>query len=140
MTKQEIIDYVMTTPGNPNKAVLSGMLDSIAESGGTLKVKEISQKFSIMPMNANSIEHKVTLLNKIEGYEALTADNIVSYDVTLRDATNEEIFIMDKYMSLYVVEGELKPKSSSVVVRIKNPTSEPLTVYYTVVIRYLVTE
>ena len=27
MTKQEIIDYVMTTPSNPNKAVLEGMLE-----------------------------------------------------------------------------------------------------------------
>ena len=36
MTKQEIINYVMTTPSNPNKAVLEGMLDSFSggESGG----------------------------------------------------------------------------------------------------------
>ena len=34
MTKQEIIDYIMTTPSNPNKAVLEGMLDSIANAGG----------------------------------------------------------------------------------------------------------
>lgn len=32
-TKEEVIDYVMTTPSNPNKAVLSGMLDSIANAG-----------------------------------------------------------------------------------------------------------
>lgn len=40
MTKQEIIDYVMTTPSNPNKAVLEGMLDSIADagSGGSSRV------------------------------------------------------------------------------------------------------
>ncbi len=34
MSKEDVMDYVMTTPGNPNKAVLSGMLDSIAEAGG----------------------------------------------------------------------------------------------------------
>lgn len=34
MTKQEIIDYIMTTPSNPNKAVLEGMLDSIANANG----------------------------------------------------------------------------------------------------------
>ena len=34
MTKQEIIDYIMTTPSNPNKAVLEGMLDSIDNAGG----------------------------------------------------------------------------------------------------------
>ena len=34
MSKEDIINYVMTTPSNPNKAVLEGMLDSIAEAGG----------------------------------------------------------------------------------------------------------
>ena len=34
MNKEDIINYVMTTPGNPNRAVLNGMLDSIAEAGG----------------------------------------------------------------------------------------------------------
>ena len=34
MSKEDVMDYVMTTPGNPNKAVLSGMLDSIADAGG----------------------------------------------------------------------------------------------------------
>jgi len=33
-TKEEVIDYVMTTPNNPNRAVLEGMLNSIAEAGG----------------------------------------------------------------------------------------------------------
>ena len=33
MSKEDIINYVMTTPNNPNRAVLSGMLDSIAEAG-----------------------------------------------------------------------------------------------------------
>ena len=34
MSKEDVINYVMTTPGNPNRAVLTGMLDSIAEAGG----------------------------------------------------------------------------------------------------------
>lgn len=39
MTKQEIIDYVMNSPANSNRAVLKGMLDSVAEaSGGRLRV------------------------------------------------------------------------------------------------------
>lgn len=33
MSKEDVIDYVMTTPSNPNKAVLEGMLDSIADAG-----------------------------------------------------------------------------------------------------------
>ena len=32
MTKQDIIDYVVTTPHNPNKAVLSTMLDTVIQS------------------------------------------------------------------------------------------------------------
>ena len=32
MTKQDIIDYVMTTPHNPNKAVLSTMLNTVIQS------------------------------------------------------------------------------------------------------------
>ena len=32
MNKEDIINYVMTTPNNPNRAVLSGMLDSIANA------------------------------------------------------------------------------------------------------------
>ena len=31
MGKEDIINYVMTTPGNPNRAVLSGMLDGVDE-------------------------------------------------------------------------------------------------------------
>ena len=41
MSKEDVINYVMTTPGNPNKAVLSGMLDSVAQSGGTVEVSKI---------------------------------------------------------------------------------------------------
>lgn len=34
MTKQDIIEYVMHTPHNTNKAVLSSMLDQLTESNG----------------------------------------------------------------------------------------------------------
>lgn len=30
MSKEDVIDYVMTTPSNPNRAVLSGMLDEVS--------------------------------------------------------------------------------------------------------------
>lgn len=30
MSKEQVMDYVMTTPSNPNRAVLSGMLDEIS--------------------------------------------------------------------------------------------------------------
>ncbi len=34
MSKEDVINYVMTTPSNPNRAVLSGMLDSMSEGEG----------------------------------------------------------------------------------------------------------
>ena len=34
MTKNDIIEYVMNTPHNTNKAVLSSMLNQLAEDGG----------------------------------------------------------------------------------------------------------
>ena len=43
MSKEQVIDYVMTTPGNPNRAVLSGMLDSLTGSdAGGLKNKTLT--------------------------------------------------------------------------------------------------
>ena len=34
MDKDKILDYVMNTPGNSNRAVLSGMLDEFGSGGG----------------------------------------------------------------------------------------------------------
>lgn len=35
MTKEKIIEYVLTTPHNPNRAVLSDMLETyLADNGG----------------------------------------------------------------------------------------------------------
>ena len=42
MTKKEILDYVSETPYNTNRAVLSGMLDSISEGGDTITTQAIS--------------------------------------------------------------------------------------------------
>lgn len=33
MSKEDVIDYVMTTPGNSNRAVLNGMLDDMIKQG-----------------------------------------------------------------------------------------------------------
>lgn len=68
MTKQNIIDYVMNTPHNTNKAVLNSMLDSIVSGGGgdtssdfvkaniTLRTtggEGNSAEFNIAPMDSN---------------------------------------------------------------------------------------
>ena len=43
MDKETILNYVTETPGNTNRAVLSGMLDSIAESGCGVLIVHFSQ-------------------------------------------------------------------------------------------------
>ena len=35
MSKEDVINYVMTTPNNPNRAVLEGMLDSMADASSS---------------------------------------------------------------------------------------------------------
>ena len=38
MSKEDVINYVMTTPNNPNRAVLEGMLEETSEGSGDLLV------------------------------------------------------------------------------------------------------
>ena len=54
MNKEDIINYVMTTPGNPNRAVLNGMLDSM--SGGSSDNMAILPKLTVT-LNIDNIEH-----------------------------------------------------------------------------------
>ena len=67
MTKQEIIDYIMTTPSNPNKAVLEGMLDSIANAGGGDKPKKVllyeNDALDIQDDGASPIIYTMTTTN-----------------------------------------------------------------------------
>lgn len=44
MNKEDIINYVMTTPGNPNRAVLEGMLDSVVNAGGTPLIVHLDEE------------------------------------------------------------------------------------------------
>lgn len=37
MSKEQVMDYVMNSPANTNPNVLSGMLDSVAQGGGTVE-------------------------------------------------------------------------------------------------------
>lgn len=44
MTKNDVMDYVMNSPGNTNRAVLSSMLDSIGGGGtGNLLLHEVTE-------------------------------------------------------------------------------------------------
>ena len=72
MTKQQIIDYVMHTPYNTNKAVLESMLDSISSDGGG------SEGFLTVPgiatINTEYISAKVSLPSDITPTFPLVVD------------------------------------------------------------------
>ncbi len=40
MSKEDVINYVMTTPNNPNRAVLEGMLEGISEGSSSALIVE----------------------------------------------------------------------------------------------------
>lgn len=61
MTKEEILDYVVNTPGNTNRAVLSDMLDGISDGGsedGYLGIEAVE-----IPISIKSIPEGVNLEN-----------------------------------------------------------------------------
>lgn len=71
MTKQEILDYVMDSPGNTNRAVLSGMLDQMAGGGGG--------DFSIAKVtivNNSDIEHEINGALCIEDEKHVSSSGI----------------------------------------------------------------
>lgn len=84
MTKQNIIDYVMTTPHNPNKAVLSSMLDSF-ETGDNKQEIELS-----------AIENKVYTPDEGKVYNKVT----VNVPAPLSDLTTAEV-ILENNEALY---------------------------------------
>lgn len=43
MSKEQVMDYVMNSPANTNPNVLSGMLDSVAQGGGTVEVIKLGE-------------------------------------------------------------------------------------------------
>ena len=57
MTKKEILDYVMNTPYNTNRAVLSSMLDQISSSGedtGDLSIAEVTVNVTTTSFNRST--------------------------------------------------------------------------------------
>ena len=69
MNKNDILDYVMNTPGNTNRAVLSGMLDGL-ESGSGSDVKVLEVRFTEKSDNVYTCDVDQIVLR--EEYEAGT--------------------------------------------------------------------
>lgn len=106
MSKEDVIDYVMTTPGNPNRAVLSGMLDSIAESGGsTVEVVKIAavQDAQTQAVTVNACDTTFAdLAAKMSDGKYIIAR--LSLDVQYNGASTAKHLIMIP-LNTYIYEG-----------------------------------
>lgn len=67
MDKEKVLDYVMNTPGNSNRAVLSGMLD---ESGG-----ENENEFIYVHMNRDSAYEDFVMQESYTGQQLIDLQN-----------------------------------------------------------------
>ena len=85
MGKENVIDYVMTTPGNPNRAVLSGMLDSIAEAGGGGVDPNVSTfTFDLgSEANFNNLRYQIASAQFAEGMTTSSNPGLLSSTTTL---------------------------------------------------------
>ena len=92
MSKEDVINYVMTTPNNPNRAVLEGMLDEI-EKGGAMEASYI-QLGTIE--NAISSELGNNTMRRISG-------NLYYQDESLYDKIGDKTII--GYMIAYTGQG-----------------------------------
>lgn len=109
MSKEDIINYVMTTPGNPNRAVLTGMLDDTADTGET--------GYNCYEEMVTLAEETVTTVKKSEEssfaegemtFENLiTADTIhVTFNGTEYDCEKVELFGSIFYGAAPTPDGE----------------------------------
>lgn len=95
MSKEDVMDYVMTTPGNPNRAVLSGMLDSIAEASGSLATKIIklgtaqSGYAAGAPSGWTRFDGGMTLASGTTLYDLIGDKPIIGYKAEFTDANGK---------------------------------------------------
>lgn len=114
MTKQDIIDYVMTTPHNPNKAVLSTMLDSFEVSDNKKEIEFLATENGVFTPHEGKVFNKVTVnvpappsdittatVTAIYGGDDLDIDYltipIIANDVISIDAITEGVFTVPLY-------------------------------------------
>lgn len=61
MTKQDILDYVISTPYNTNKNVLEGMLDEYAESDNKQEIELSATENKVYTPDTGKVYKKVTV-------------------------------------------------------------------------------
>lgn len=98
MTKQDIIDYVVTTPHNPNKAVLSTMLDSFGVSDNKEEIELSATENKVYTPEEGKVYKKVTVNVPAPPSEITTAQVTVE---------NEGGGLDDPYISLLVMDNDV---------------------------------
>ena len=61
MTKKEILEYVVNTPGNTNKAVLSGMLDAFAAGDNKEEIELSATENKVYTPDEGKVYNKATV-------------------------------------------------------------------------------
>lgn len=90
MNKQEIIDYVLETPGNTNKNILSQMLDELAEGGGGGGTSPLG---SVTFINNSDIH--IGVAGVVRGDDGV----IQSRSVEIESGESGEVFLVPAYGS-----------------------------------------
>ena len=99
MSSEEILDYVMNTPGNTNYAVLKSMLNELENSGGggTVKPFIIEYNFSYTDKTFDEIKEaflsgKVCMFHWLSGESSNDLTNDIYYIVTGLIDSSLEVF------------------------------------------------
>ena len=108
MSKQDIIDYVMETPGNSNRAVLASMLEGLNENVGPISWNELIDKpfgepseqlinfLEITYPAGASLLHS-TISDWPVGYYRMYVDGVQYPDVYKQYSEQTSVFDLDSY-------------------------------------------
>lgn len=75
MNKQDIINYVVNTPHNTNKAVLSDMLDEFAAGDNKIEVELVATENKVYTPETGKVYSKVTVNVPVQVEETPAEEN-----------------------------------------------------------------